>query len=373
MPRLASSKEFRRERVRRVSMKHSLLTLPVLLAMAIAVPAQQPVITPETPVTSSVLHQWLQSGDPRLIAWAADFARRTHDATVLAEMPQLIEHWKAPQFSGTHESQAAERRAAIAMLDALIQENVLVPVSTLRTVAATFPSQALILISRMPLSASRETLDGWTYRAHGSWSGPLLARVASMMLAREPDSSFVARVVAAAEENLYVSVTSGGLGSGSGGGSCGDSFGTSLSPGWPQVYRYELLENDPNVQSPAIVDLDGDRIAFLRVEENAGWGSCGDQVEELDPVTRHRLIAHWLGVQDDDVPWQPAEQVSIIWTNKADYERQLGAAIEAQRQKLQATLEALRQRRLLTGSDAETDAPRLVVKIKCDMKPCPLM
>jgi hypothetical protein len=356
-----------------VSMKYSLLTLPVLLAMSSAVPAQQPVITPETPVTSSILHQWLQSGDPRLIAWAADFARRTHDAIVLAEMPQLIEHWNTPQFSGIHESQAAERRAAIAVLDALIQENVQVPVSTVRTVAATFSSQALILISRMPLSASRETLDGWTYRAHGSWSGPLLARVASMMLAKEPDSSFVARVVAAAEENLYVSVTSGGVGSGSGGGSCGDSFGASLFPGWPQVYRYELLENDPNVQSPAIVDLDGDRIASLRVEENAGWGSCGDQVEELDPVTRHRLIAHWLGVQDEDVPWKPAEQISIVWTNKADYEYQLGAAIEAQRQKLRATVETLRQRRFLTGGDAETTAPRLVVTIKCDMKPCPLM
>jgi hypothetical protein len=354
-------------------MKYSLLTLPVLLTMASAVPAQQPLITPETPVTSSILHQWLQSGDPRLIAWAADFARRTHDTNVLSEMPKLIEHWNLPQFSGTGESQAAQRRAAIALLDALIQENVQVPISIIRVVAESFPSQALILIGRMPLAESREALDGWTYGARGSWGAPLLARVASMMLAKEPDSNFVTRVVAASEEHLFVSITSGGVGSGSGGGSCGDSFGTSLSPGWPQVYRYELLENGASVHSPPIVDLDDDRIGFLRVAENAGWGSCGDGVEALNPVTRHRLIAHWMGVQDEDMPWKLRDQISIVWTNKADYERQLGAVIESHIQELQATVETLRQRGFLTESDAETTAPRLVVTINCEMKPCPLM
>lgn len=64
--------------------------------------------------------------------------------------------------------------------------------------------------------------------------------------------------------------------------------------------------------------------------------------------------------------------ILIVWTNKADYEHQLGAVIESHREKLQATVKTLRQRGFLTESDAETTAPRVVVTIKCDMEPCPL-
>ena len=344
----------------------------LLMASALAVSAQQQVISPETPVNSAMLHQWLQSGDPRLIAWAADFAQRTHDPAALAEMAKLIERWTTPQFSGTNEAQSAQRRAAIAVLDALIRENTEVSILAIIAIAETFPAQALILVSRMPLSQSRETLDGWTWRATEGPAGLLLARVASMMLATEPEPSLVARVVAASEEHLQVSIISGDGGGIGGSSACGDSLGTSLSPGWPQVYRYELLENDPNTHASPVVELDGDRIDVLRIEENAGWGSCGDQVERLDPATRHRLIAHWLGVRDSEMSWQPVEQLSIVWKNKADYEAQLGAAVEAHRQKLRETVEMLHKRGLLTDDSAQSLTPRLVVSISCDIKPCPL-
>jgi hypothetical protein len=76
-----------------MSMKSSWSALPLVVAMAGTVFAQQPVITPETPVNSTILQQWLHSGDPRLVAWAADFARRTHDSEVVQQMPALLEHW----------------------------------------------------------------------------------------------------------------------------------------------------------------------------------------------------------------------------------------------------------------------------------------
>ncbi|MGD0009131.1 MAG: hypothetical protein ABSE93_11385 [Terriglobia bacterium] len=73
-------------------MRCSCLTPLFLLALAAALSAQEPLITPETPIDSGTLHQWLYSGDPRLIAWAADFARRRHDAKILAEMPEFLVH-----------------------------------------------------------------------------------------------------------------------------------------------------------------------------------------------------------------------------------------------------------------------------------------
>jgi hypothetical protein len=350
-----------------MSMKSSWSALPLVVAMAGTVFAQQPVITPETPVNSTILQQWLHSGDPRLVAWAADFARRTHDSEVVQQMPALLEHWTTPPL---------ERDAIIAVLDTLIQENAHVPISGVQAAAEFFPAQAAILISRLPISESRPTLYSWFAGVAGGWSSPLLARIASMMLAKDPEPGFVANVLAGCEENLTVSVIPGGVGGGIGYGSsgmCGDFGSGANPPGWPEVYTYYLRELSNQYSSP-LIELDGDRIDFWRIKENAGWRSCsGSEVEALSPVTRHRLVAHWLGVPDKEMSWQPTKQASIVWTDKAAYERELGAIVEAERKKLHETVETLRQRGLLSESQGEPQEPRLVVTIKCDIKPCPLM
>jgi hypothetical protein len=73
------------------------------------------------------------------------------------------------------------------------------------------------------------------------------------------------------------------------------------------------------------------------------------------------------------MPWKPVEYASITWTNKAECQRQIGAIIESQHRKLQATVETLHRLGLVTEVQAATTAPRLVVTIKCDIKPCPLI
>jgi hypothetical protein len=72
-------------------------------------------------------------------------------------------HWTIPPAYGGDDPQAAQRRTVLAILDALIQENADVSVSASQAIASSFPSQAAILIGRLPLSASRNTLDSWTY------------------------------------------------------------------------------------------------------------------------------------------------------------------------------------------------------------------
>jgi hypothetical protein len=366
-------------------MRCSCFTPLFLLALAAALPAQEPLITPETPVDSGTLHQWLHSGDPRLIAWAADFARRRHDAKILAEMPELLAHSTMPlayTYAGD-EPPPAEGDAIGAVLDALIQENAQVPIRAIKVVASFFPAQASILIGRLPLTQSRLTLEEWTYGATGTWGGRILARIASMMLAKDPGPSrgiwngnfmgFVASVVAASEEELQITVSSQNAEAGLGGSAkCGLSLGSEVPPGWPEIYTCYLVENDSDASAPLVVDLDGNRIAFHRVEEHRGWGSCRGGVDGLNPSTRHRLIAHWLGTQDKEMSWQAVERFTIVWTDKAAYQRQLGEIIESQREKLHATVEAFYQRGLLTEGEAATYAPRLVVTIRCEIEPCPV-
>src|SRR6202789_1074439 len=71
-------------------------------------PAQGQAITPEMQVDGATLQQWLHSGDPRLAAWAADFRRRNHDATILAELPSWLEKWPVPVGAADGKSASAE-------------------------------------------------------------------------------------------------------------------------------------------------------------------------------------------------------------------------------------------------------------------------
>jgi hypothetical protein len=363
-------------------MKFRWLNMLLLLVMAGGLLAQEPVITPQTPVDDGVFHQWLHSGEPRLIAWAATFARVTHNAKIIAEMPALLEHWTIPRSDARDEAQKAQLRAASAVLDTLIQENAKVPIPAIDAVAQYFPYQSIILMSRLPLSESRLTLHDWTYGATGSWSGRTLARVASMMLAKDPGGvqefwngnliGFVASVVAASEEELHITISSTDTRHDSAiSVACGDSIAREVTPGWPQVYTYDLVENDPQVSAPVVVDLDGDRIVSRRLDLSLGWGSCYG-VQWLDSSTRHRLIAYWLGVKNKEMTWQPVERFTIVWTDETAYQKQLGEIIEAQRKKLRATVEALHQKGLLTEGEAARVAPRLIVTVHCEIKPCPL-
>lgn len=356
-------------------MKHFCTALFLLLLIDGVLVAQEPVITPETRVDSATLHQWLHSADPRLIAWAADFARRNHDTNIIAEMPQWLRHTALPPYGGD-EWQTAQRRAVLAVLDAVIQENAEVPLSTINSVEPVFPAEAAVLISRLPLSKAGGTLDDWML-----WGDPVLSRIATMMFAHDPGAglafwggddgelAFAASVVADSQAELLITVASDrAVRPLRGGAACGDYIGQPLTPGWPQVYAYQLVENDPHVNGPLVVDVGGDRIAAMRYKENEGRGICS-YPQRLDPYTRHRLIAFWLGVKPEEMAWQPEEAFTIRWSGKAAYERQLGKIIESQRQKLNATVETLRQRGILIGPD---EPPKLMVTVRCEITPCPL-
>jgi hypothetical protein len=344
----------------------------ILFALAATLHAQQPVVTPETVATTAQLREWLHSGDPRLIAWSATLAAKAHDGIILIEMPALIEHWTIPsEVSYTlDEPQREQRRAAQAVLDALIQENAPVPVSTIRSVAEFFPAQALILVARLPLADTASLLHDWTYQASGSYPGRLLARVAAMLLAKQPTSNFIDEILRASMEEISITVTkpgatSGAVGMGS---ACGDSIGIGVAAGWPEVFTYDLVENDARSHGIPVVNLDRDRIDARRFPENTPWGSCFG-VQYLDAVTRHRLIAHWLGLRPQAMSWQPVVNQTIVWTTRSAYERALGSLLEAEREKLQATVDTLIERGLIK----QGNPPQLRVTIHCDIKPCPLV
>ena len=353
--------------------------LPIVLAIASS-HAQTPVITADTPVNTAMLQGWLRSGDPRLVAWAATFAMRTHDLAAVDQMPAVLDTWMLPSITARGEDNAAHRRAAMAMLDALIQSDVKVPAETIDTIAETLPDQALILLTHLPLSMSQQLLVRWSGDYRPGRSGHTLARVATMLLAKSLANasvgaqSLVAHVLTAAEEDLDIRLRNAPgvmLGLGRGIGDCGGSMGKPPAAGWPEVYAYGLNESLTRDSNSTVVELDGDRVYWVRYKENGGMGVCGG-VEPLDPITRHRLLAYWMGVSPNDMQWQPQEMEVIVWSDASAYQRDLGGLVDTERARLRETVQALRQKGWLTGAEAAAVMPGLRVTVTCEMTPCPV-
>jgi hypothetical protein len=326
----------------------------ILLLLCVAGPAlaQDSQITSEMNVDVGTLHNWLHSGDPRLIAWAGDIARQRHNAEILSEIPGVLENWSMLPKAGKYEEERAQRRAILSLLDSVIQENVEVSLPAIERIADVFPAQAVLLIQRLPVESTKPELMIWTFARDASIN-TMRARTAAMMLAKDPDSNFVSRVLGGLVQHVVIHIVSPKNDRGGGmfyGGSCGDSLGTPLEANWPQVYTYDLVENDTGNRASGdgiqpIVELGRHSIVAVRHKENAGWGECSNS--QTDARFRHDLIAYWLGINPDEMKWKPYESTTLEWKTKAAYERELGAWLDDDRAKMSGVLQQLRERGLL--------------------------
>ena len=337
--------------------------------------SQDPRIDPEANVDPAMLHTWLHSGDPRLIAWAADFARRRHELALISEIPGLLEHWSMPPMAGGYQEQAAQRSAVLALLDAIIQENVQVPIPVIRRIFGEFPAQALLQIQRHPLEKSRSTLMDWAFPA----DSPIVSmrsRAAAMILASHPNPDLTYTVLKSLAQHVTIHIVPNGAGFGAGfSTSCGDSSPIPPTPGWPVVYAYSLFERSQETGSESkdtipIARLGSHSIHADRYDENRGGGGCW--TPQSDAAFRHELIAYWLGIKTNDMKWQPEESLDVVWTTKAAYERQVGAFLEEDRVRMLGTRHQLLGKGLLDEHHIDSTFPQITIRIECDISPCPL-
>ena len=75
-------------------------------------------ITHDTPASEAQLQAWLQSGDPRLISWAATLARERHDVTFIARLPDWL-HQSSLITNYGYAPNRVDRRAYAAVPDAI--------------------------------------------------------------------------------------------------------------------------------------------------------------------------------------------------------------------------------------------------------------
>jgi hypothetical protein len=347
----------------------------LFVCMMATIHAQEPQVTPEMNVESATLHDWLHSGDLRLVAWAADFARRRHEDRVLRDIPNLLEHWSMPPITGGYEEQAAQRRAVMALLDALIEGNVRVPIPVIKLMAGEFPAQSLLLIQQHVSSeGAKSTLLDWAINDGGGFVDTR-SRSAAMILAKSPDSFFVHEVLKGLVQHVTIRVVSPGTGYGSGSGSCGDSGILPPTTGWPVVFTYGLREENgetstEDFNSLPVVKLGNHRVVAYRYPENRGGGGCISR--QSDASFRHELVANWLGIEPSKMKWQPEQSLDVVWVNKTSYQRELGAFLEEDRAKMSETLRGLVKQGLLDEQNLDGAFPQISIRFECHLTPCPL-
>jgi hypothetical protein len=345
-----------------------------LLALALPVSssiAQDAALAVESRPSSNEVRKWLDSGDPRQIAWAAHFAKKQADRIAVEALLKLVEHWTAPEAN--QRDQADQIAAMSEVLDTLIQRRERVPAVCISAIASAFPVQAVILASRLSHSDSSRLLLDW-YDGRSDQKRTLLPRISAMMLAKAPPDGFAASVLAESEARLEVSVQPPpsnssfglGLGFGSFGGSCGDSIGLS-KPGWPPLSVYIIEENSPRTRNPTVVKAGGDRITYRRVRESGMRGSCFFP-HPLNADTRLGLIAEMLGASKKKLPWKADQSTLMFFEGTEAFQQELRQLVAAEESRLTATSQALYRRGSLTRAEVEAIRPKLLVLVFDDRK-----
>jgi hypothetical protein len=320
--------------------------------------AQDGDITTQTQVSSSVILGWLDSGDPRLVAWGAYFSTLNGDPSGDATMVEILDRWAA---AGDQRDELSETQqdAFAAILDALIQHHRTVAPETLALLAAKFPAQAAILASRLPLDEAMPLLQNW-YAERKTDRQPALARIAAMMLSKAPPPGFAASVLAETSETVRISVVDPGVGVGGGGGG-GYGLGGSIfrRQGWPPVYGYLIEEHAQATGQPLVVEAGGDRITYRRTPDAVSVAS----VRPLDDETRQHLLLEMLGGDRSALQWKTQQQISLEWDGPANYLSEVGNLVDEEESKLRDTVDAFYVDGLLTPEEAGKVRPSLLVNV----------
>ena len=319
--------------------------------------------------TSANIQTWLESNDPRLIAWGAYFARENNDRAALNLAAELVRKSLEQGGPDLLSPDRPHYDALSEILDALIQRRVLLSAELLGYVSRSHPVQSIILLSMLPSAEQTENLMQWYSGARPGGSDHL-DHVSAMLLSKFPPPGFAADILASSEERLtfYIVPTKGmrtGFGGGSGGGGCSD-FGISRPPvGWPEIFSYRLTENDHASIDALLVESGGDRIFWQRSTPGYGFRSCGS-VSGLTPETRHHLLAEMLGQRDEAMSWPTQKAVNIPKESDEQVQRDIGATIQAEQEILLKSVQDFETRSLITPEEARTALPKLSVTIRYD-------
>jgi hypothetical protein len=266
----------------------TILIVILTLVLVVAAHAQSPRFTVSSNVSPDQVRALLESSSPNRVAWGAYFASRNNDEGAVTLMVQRVERW-TPTDASSYENMAMSE-----VLYSLIERDEVVPPEAISAVASTFPIQATILASRLPIEDATPLLQDWYETGKDvdvdlprwdlpRWDPrPFLASFAAMMLVKAPPSGFVAslrvelkkrELLSETNKNPWYSISNQDSAKG---GKCEDETAPTLSEEWPPLFQYALEENSPSSQDAAVLveEDDGDRITWRREPAGVRLSGC---------------------------------------------------------------------------------------------------
>ncbi|MFZ0818487.1 MAG: hypothetical protein WAM91_00340 [Candidatus Acidiferrales bacterium] len=313
---------------------------------------------------------WLHASDPRLQAWGAYFVLRDRlkdlspDLIALLSAHQVVEKDYNSPDNDQHD-------AIVAVLDALIQLDLKVPVSEAARLYPEFPAETLLLLSKFN-SADDSTEPEVTeallhiFESEPSSSNGWLA--AGDLLASRRAPGFAALVLKGMVIHLDVGVWTpnqiGGFGSGSS--CCGGIFSHEPKKGWPEVGNYELFDcGTPGRESATMLAGGKDPAYYVRtVDALYGYGSAGSCGCRADrKLIRQHFLETLLGDDDENIPVKATVSRGIEWHDGATFVSEILGFIQTQRDAIAQVVKELEDNLLLTSDEAAVAMPRIEIQI----------
>jgi hypothetical protein len=353
---------------------HRVLLISVIAVVFAASCAAQTAPESDPSPSEKIIRLWLQSGEPRLVAWGAHGALSQQNTKLIPDLLSLAGQWRplkpesytegsdAPRLS---EEQMDQRDAMAEVVDTLIQLKATVPSETLRNLAPDFGNAVAVLLSRMPVDESSPLAFAFYRNQEEHAYG--LQYVSAALLAQHPPAGFAADLLTSVNVRANVFAVLPGTGAGSGG-SAGDCFIDSdrEKEGWPKSGQYILSRDNSEgaLLSPGAMLLVAgiDPIYATRVERYHFYGDPCSRVV-LRPEQRVRLIEEMLGSSEEDLRWQTQVTENIEFQSTGQFTVDLLAFVGKQQQMYRATAEALEAKGLMDKSEVQQSLPLLLLSL----------
>jgi hypothetical protein len=330
--------------------------------------AQSDVFVPNSATIDDIL-KWLQSSDPRMVAWGAYFAAENKVDVAMPSLQRLAEQWQVLPRDGRAHSlpwaneEQQQLNTMSAVLDALIQRNQMLSVETLRRLSANFPAQTSIFLARMPHDEALPLL--WEMYRDKEGSHWQQQRVAASLMALHPPPGFVASLLADTKVTLTLEVLDpgeNGIGRGEGTRDCGGML-QSESSTWPKTGKYFLWDNRYHDPSSVLL-VEGDSPIFytrgLAVTDNGGT-QC-TVMENLSPAIHRVLLAQMAGVPVKEMGWDTYEVWTVDYENDAQYLRKANEILAERERRFSATARIFLEKNLITPDEVARARPDLMVQ-----------
>lgn len=314
---------------------------------------------------STWAQQWLQSDDPRLIAWGSWIARQDHLTKLTPLLLSQLDRYQPPEEYELQSPRNDRHDALLAVLDALIGLQVNVPPEQASKLYSEFPSQSLILLIDSNADADSQLLEIF-HRAKANWNW----LAAGNVLAKHRTPGFASVVLSRLTLHLTVNVVgpgANGFGIGGTGSECMGGMGAP-KPHWPIVGTYRLIQFPDRFRGNPVLLASGETPVFYWRIEGEYYnptddpGSCDDGDRDR---YRAQFINAWLALTSPHLSLEPYQVKSIEWRGEADYRHDLLALVQEQSQRFERAVSLLQQSGSgLTAAEAAELKPRLEVLIQ---------